>query len=402
MIAKYDSSIGVPGVTEGFADVYDDANNLVSSSTTAFSAVLNNNGTFNVIWKGLRANGKLVVGKNYFVRVRLMYLGAGYIWGGLSFQITSAVNIQGIQQGLGLQPGQTVVGQLKQTLGVSGVGAETIAAKVQIVTDKALSILTAAEKTIPDKITQMGNTVTTSIKTEIKPNVQSGILTRDTTVKQGDTMDISYRTATGLTPTITIYDSKDKVRLDAKPMVEIGTSGVYVYKVKFLASWGKGDFTVVCTEPINGTADALTMTVIQSNLEDVSGQVSAVLGSTTGISGLKNVADTLNTQFNVIDSTLAKLSANIVGKVTETKDALGNLQTVFTQLEAISKQIKGIGGTAEGINLEKLYNVSKDKQNDVTYIKNKTQELKAAMDINQKLMQNVANKPVVQTWFEFK
>ena len=159
---------------------------------------------------------------------------------------------------------------------------------------------------------------------------------------------------------------------------------------------------MVCTEPTNGTVDALVISVVQDNLSDVSGQVSAVLGSTSGLSGLKNVADTLNTQFNVIDSTLAKLSANIVGKVTETKDALGNLQTVFTQLEAISKQIKGIGGTAEGINLEKLYNVSKDKKDDMLYIKNKTQELKAAMEINQKLMQNVANKPVVQTWFEFK
>ena len=43
--------------------------------------------------------------------------------------------------------------------------------------------------------------------------------------------------------------------------------------------------------------------------------------------------------------------AGIAGKVQETAGALGNLQTVFTQLEAISKQIKGISGTAEGINL---------------------------------------------------
>jgi hypothetical protein len=148
--------------------------------------------------------------------------------------------------------------------------------------------------------------------------------------------------------------------------------------------------------------DALVMTVTQEDLSDVSGQVSAVVGATTGLSGIKNVAETLNTQFNVIDSTLAKLSANIAGKVAETKDALGNLQSVFIQLESISKQIQGIGGTAEGINLEKLYNVSKDKKDDITYIKNKSEELKAAMEINQKLMQNVANKPVVQTWFEFK
>jgi hypothetical protein len=32
----------------------------------------------------------------------------------------------------------------------------------------------------------------------------------------------------------------------------------------------------------------------------------------------------------------------------------------------------------------------------------KTQELKAVMDINQKMIDNIANKPVTQTWFEFK
>jgi hypothetical protein len=70
-------------------------------------------------------------------------------------------------------------------------------------------------------------------------------------------------------------------------------------------------------------------------------------------------------------------------------------------LEAMSKQIKDIGGTT-GINLEKLYEVSKDKKEDITYIKNKSEELKAAMEINQKMIENVAKKPVVQTWFEFK
>ena len=150
------------------------------------------------------------------------------------------------------------------------------------------------------------------------------------------------------------------------------------------------------------TVDACVITVAKEDLADVAGQVSAVLGSTTGLTGMKSVADTLNAQVSLIDGALAKLSANVTGKVSEVTGTLGSLETVFTQLESISKQVKAIGGTAEGINLEKLYNVSKDKKDDMTYIKNKTQELKAAMDINQKLMQNAANKPVVQTWFEFK
>ena len=67
----------------------------------------------------------------------------------------------------------------------------------------------------------------------------------------------------------------------------------------------------------------------------------------------------------------------------------------------MSKTIQNIGGT-KGINLEKLYEVSKDKKEDITYIKNKSEELKAAMAINQKMIEDVAKKPVVQSWFEFK
>jgi hypothetical protein len=49
-----------------------------------------------------------------------------------------------------------------------------------------------------------------------------------------------------------------------------------------------------------------------------------------------------------------------------------------------------------------LYEVAKDKKDDMMYIRNKTEELKAAMDLNSKMVENVARKPVVQTWFEFK
>jgi hypothetical protein len=394
---------GSDGVTEGFIEIFEEStNNSLIDSTQAISSVLNQNGIFNVKWSGLRANGKLIQGKNYFARLRLQYQGGPYMWGVVPFQITGALDIQAIQQSLGVTTGQTIVGEVQKVLGVTGgVGEETIAQKISEVKGQAINILTAAETTIPAKITEARQQLVTAVEQEVKPHVQSGILNRDTTVKQGDAVEISYRTTTGLSPTVTVYDPKNRIRVNSKPLLEIGTTGVYTYKVTFLAAWGTGDFTVVCTEATQGTADALVMTVTQTNIEEVSGQVAAVLGSTTGIGGLRDVADTLNTQFNAIDSALTKLSTQIIGKVQETKGAISNLESVFTQLEAMSKQIRSIGGTT-GINLEKLYNVSKDKKGDITYLKNKAQELKAAMEISQKLIENAAKKPVVQTWFEFK
>ena len=184
-------------------------------------------------------------------------------------------------------------------------------------------------------------------------------------------------------------------------MTEINTTGVYEYTVNFLTGWGTGDFTIICSESTKGTVDAAVITVMTSSIEDVSSSVSAVMGNTAGISGLKNITDTLNAQFSEIDKVLTQVSKDVVGKVEDAKGAVTELSAVVKQLDDVSKQIKNIGG-AKGINLEKLYDVSKDKNADITYIKNKSEELKAAMEINQKMIENVAKKPVVQTWFEFK
>ena len=55
-----------------------------------------------------------------------------------------------------------------------------------------------------------------------------------------------------------------------------------------------------------------------------------------------------------------------------------------------------------GLNLEKLYKVSADKKQDMNYLKNKTQQLKVAMDMSQQMIDNVANKPVTQVWYEYQ
>jgi DNA anti-recombination protein RmuC len=143
------------------------------------------------------------------------------------------------------------------------------------------------------------------------------------------------------------------------------------------------------------------MTVTQEDIESVSSSVSAVLGNTGGMTNLKTTTTTIVEQFSDMDRLLNKISKDVTGRLGDAKGAVTELSSAFKQLEDLSKQIKDIGGTT-GINLEKLYEVSKDKKEDITYIKNKSEELKAAMELNQKMIENVAKKPVVQSWFEFR
>jgi len=236
---------------------------------------------------------------------------------------------------------------------------------------------------------------------EVEIGRKSEILNRENTIRSGQEMTIRYRTYTGLSPRIDVYDDDNALRINKGAMTEVGTTGIYEYTLKFLRSWGRGDFTIICSESTKGTLDALIVTVIRADLEQVYNQVSAVLGSTSRIGDLQSTAETLNSQFAVIETALSKINRGLVGQVEETVAAASDLQAVYSQLANISKEIKELSGD-QGVNLGSLYEVSEDKKEDIQYLKNKTQELKATTELNLKLMENVANKPVTQTWFEFR
>jgi len=211
---------------------------------------------------------------------------------------------------------------------------------------------------------------------------------------------VRYRTLTGLAPKIDVYDATNALKINKGSMQEIGTTGIYEYEVTFQSGWGKGDFTILCSESTKGTLDAMTISVIKTDVDQVSNQVSAVLGTTAGLSNIGNVATTLNSQISMIESALSRVAAS-VSKAKEAAASVGSLESVYTQLQAVANQVKQMAGDT-GLNLEKLYKVSADKKQDMKYLKNKTQELKAAMDMSQQMIDNVANKPVTQVWYEYQ
>jgi hypothetical protein len=184
-------------------------------------------------------------------------------------------------------------------------------------------------------------------------------------------------------------------------MKEIGNTGIYEYDVTFSSGWGMGDFTIVCSEETKGTLDALVMSVLRTDLEQIAGDLSGVLGTTSGISSLKTVAESLNSQFSIIETALAKVGKDLLNEVRDAAGSNSALESVHVQLSSVAKQIQGIVGES-GLNLQKLYEVSEQKKDDITYLKNKTQQLKAAMEMNSKMVDNIANKPVTQTWYEYE
>ena len=340
----------------------------------------------------------LVSGRTYFAKVKISYGGlsgnTNLYEGDTTFTVTITQELSSEIIGkIGLAAGQTIASTLASTQATlqSSISSaqSSIESKVSAVKSDTALTLTATQTTIPAAV----QTVTDVVKSQI--------LNRENTVRSGQTLTVRYRTYSGLAPTVDVYDANHIQRISKAGMKEIGNTGIYEYNVTFLTAWGKGDFTVVCSEPTKGTIDALTISVLNTDIEQVSGQVSAILGSTAGISGLNTLADTLSSQFNVIEGVLSQMGKNVTKEVKDAVSSSTALESVSSQLNGIANKIKEITG-ATGINLDKLYQVSGDKKQDIVYLKNKTQEIKAAIELNQKIADNIANKPVTQSWYEYK
>ena len=243
--------------------------------------------------------------------------------------------------------------------------------------------------------------------TDIKPYVSSRIANREVAVKTGDTVTIQYRAASALTPLIDVYGPANSLKIAKRAMKEItieATSGVsiYEYPVTFAAAWGTGDFTVVCSELTQGIMDTTTITVYSYDIESMAGDVATILGITTALGDLEDVAAKMNAQFSILEMALSNISAKLSASVEEAASGSADLESIHGNLVKLSGQIKEISEVKGlGLGLEDIYEVSEEKKDDIVYIKNKTQELKALMEVNQKMMDNVANEPVIQTWYEY-
>jgi len=357
----------------------------------------NSQGVFTFDW----TDTGLEPGKTYFIKAQITYRESSYTSGG-SVDVTSEKDLY--EQELQLQ-------SLQQSLDSNSIKIITAVENQSVKTQEKISevktetsqILTAAERTIPAAISAAKEDINVMIASEVTPHVKSSILNTENSIRTGEALTIRYRTFSGLSPTVDVYNADNKQKVNKGSMREIGSTGIYEYYVEFSQNWGKGDFTIICSESTKGVTDALTIRVIETDIEDVYSQVTTILGTTSEIDDLKNVADAMSGQFSVIKNALDSIGSDLLRKAAQ-GGAVGSriaLRPVFVRLSNLTKQVKQVSDKI-GVNLEKIYEVSAEKQGDIVYLKNKTQELKAVMELTKKMVDNIANKPVVQTWYEYK
>ncbi|RKY36039.1 MAG: hypothetical protein DRP78_04635, partial [Candidatus Omnitrophota bacterium] len=457
--------------------IYDDTNQewLAISTFDAPNPVDYTTGMYFKEIENIIAEGgtyTLTAGKTYFVRCKINYGGsegsATTYEAGASLTITQGQSLTNVTQSI--EEMSTAIRS-----DVAGIRvlvqsqAEETRTAIEEVKDDILEV--TGTTSLPDRIDSMRETilsdiassqesvissVQTTIGDEVKPHIRSKILNREKRVKQGATVVISYRTESGLSPAIDLYNSNNVLRVSKGAMTEIGSTGVYKYPVTFLSSWGTGEFTVVCSETTLGTADAYTITVVTADIEDVASQVSAVLGTTSGISDLEASSTALNTGISGLDTEISGLDTKLsdiktkldtissgastgtgvsinpvlqaeVSQMGTSLTELGNkiesssasassgvnivqgadgvvLQGIYAEIEAIGAKLKeaNYGGLPD---LAEYLSVDQARQDDLMYLKNKTEEMKAIVEMTNKMIESIDSgeeKPITHEWYEFR
>ena len=268
----------------------------------------------------------------------------------------------------------------------------------EVIRDDTAQILTAATTTLPAAVEASRRVTERMLKSEI--------LNRQNIVKKGATVKMRYRTMSGLqTVALDLYNPKGLQKINKLKMTEIGTTGVYEVDVEFKKAWGTGDFSIICSDSTYGTMDGVVMTALKSDIESIATDASSAAAVGSSLGSLDDTIDSLDSQFATLEGSLAQMAKGIVSDVEGALDTVSYIEELYAKLNTMSASIKKVQDTTmgmENLNVDKFYEIADDKKNDVKYIKNKTQQLQAMMELNQKMMDNVANEPVVQTWYEYR
>jgi hypothetical protein len=178
-------------------------------------------------------------------------------------------------------------------------------------------------------------------------------------------------------------------------------SGIYEYSVTF--EWGRGEHTIICKEETEGTLDGINIEVISTDLEDLADTASSSLARimTLDTSQLSLLTPAITEINNVVSGILDNIDelSELSKKVSDLADKTSVV--IYKQLEAAMHKLREIN-EGQGLKLEAMYELSEEQATDVDYIKNKTLEIKALVELSKELIAAESEEPIVKTWMELE
>jgi hypothetical protein len=385
--------------------IYDDNDTEIKS----FEYTASQSDTSGVFWTKW-ANPGLQANKSYFARFRIQFEGA-FHYGGKTFEISSAEQIEDISNNLAAGV-ITITSAIAESSAQIKQKVETTAAatqsKVETTAAATQAAISSAQQSIEDKVTVIGedtksaiNTAATTIKEKVGRESSSRIINEESFIKSGKTLKIKYQVDSGLAPEIDVYDPENTQRVTKAEMKEIEETGVYEYDLTFLTAWGTGSFSIVCSESTHGTIDGVSIEVVKADLEDINSAAVVAMSQLSNID--TDQMKSLSTSIGIVSSSIEKIVGTMtdLGSMSNKISELTNdiQKTVFEQLSAASDKMKEIA-SQQSVKIDKMIDVSEKGREDVSYLKKKTLEIKAATELTSEIVQRTNDKPINKSWLE--
>ena len=333
------------------------------------------------------------------------------------------------------------IATVKSDVGTVKSQVSTISTKVGTISTNVTAIMEDTGTTLPASITE---TAERGVFTEI--------LTRNTTIREDETIKIRYRTSTGLSPAMTIYDADGDALTDydGVTMEEISSTGIYEYSITAESAWGTGDFTVVCEESSKSSKDSMVLTVkalyvagggVEESIDSLgyavtkvysrTGTIEDLLGTSSDEEGdstvfgmvndLEDTIDDLGLTTVATDARLAKTKAlNAYNAVNDIKNQVDNIESQVSALQKLVSYVEGMkadlsslskrisekqpeaivpeAAEEKGTTEAELAAIATEEQ--MKDLNNKVEELTAMVKIMSELMEAETEEPVVEGWFE--
>ena len=321
--------------------------NGAEAGTDLTSSSPNANGVFRMVWDLTNIDRNT----SYLGKVQIAYQGSTY-----SSNVTYAISVPAVAgvaqvESLGAEfdahrtATEDAIGAIQTSVGVGLAGkidtiqsdAATIKSDTTTLKSDITSVKTAVGagqgttlySQVASILEDTGTTIPANIASELKKGPRSKILTRPTTASLSDTVTIRFKTDSGLSPVITIYDGSNAIKVSGAGMSEIGSSGIYEYDLSIGSAWDTGDYTVVCSEPTLSSADSMVLKVAAESAGTVDALSAKVDTLTTNLSTLitdiTSVKEILGTATDA--ATVNTLHGKLAGVKTNVDEVLGNWGT---------------------------------------------------------------------------
>ncbi len=233
----------------------------------------------------------------------------------------------------------------------------------------------------------------------------SHILNRESVIRERTSLVISYKTEPGLSPVIDVYDANNVRRVSEEEMVETepGESGIYEYEVTFV--WGRGTHSIICKEPARGTLEGINIRVISTDLEDMERALTVTMGQTSQLAGLDldrlgDVSESIAASMEIL-STISLVMENLarLGRTIEDLPDRTDIESISQQVRMVSETMREVS-RIQGLRIEKMFEVSEEQFQSVTSIRNKVEEVKVLVELQQEILEQDSDEPVIRSWLE--